>query len=98
MARPKVEEHKLKSLSRIDPATYRRAMYHFYHSEESKAHPGQRPSDANLSQYADWRETHMVPNYSFDSYAKDISNFFHNGSMGKVTYVTPHSGGRKKKE
>lgn len=98
MARPKVEEHQFKSLSRIDPAIYRRAMYHFYHSDESKAHPGQRPSDADLSRYADWRETHMVPNYSFDNYAKDISNFVCNGSTHNVTYVTPHAGGRKKKE
>lgn len=97
MGRPKVEEHKFKSLSRIDPAIYRRAMYHFYHSEASKTHPGQRPSDGDLSTFADWRETHMVPNYSFDNYVRDLDNY-PGGAHLKVKYVTPHSGGRKKKE
>lgn len=96
MGRPKVEQHEFKSLSRIDPAVYRRAMYHFYHSEESKAHPGERPIDADLGRYADWRETHMVPNYSFDNYVRDLKNY--PGGEQKVNYIKPHAGGRKKKE
>lgn len=95
MGRPKVEEHQFKSLSRIDPAIYRRAMYHYYHSEDSKAHPGQRPSDGDLSTFADWRETHMVPNYSFDNYVRDLKEY---NNDSKVNYVTPHAGGRGKKK
>ena len=46
-------KRKILSLSAIEPATYRRAMYHFTKSETAKSHPGERPSDRDLGMYAD---------------------------------------------
>ena len=101
-------KRKILSLSAIEPATYRRAMYHFNHSETAKEHPGQRPSDTDLGMYADWRETHMTPNYKFDTFVRDLKDWNKVCSAcsdksdqvksGEITYVKSHPGGRKRKE
>ena len=100
-----MSKRKIISLSTIEPATYRRAMYHFTKSETAKSHPGERPSDKDLGMYADWRETHMTPNYKFDTFVKDLKDWNNLSPVksdhvksGDITYVKSHAGGRKRKD